>query len=67
MAAALEQTVVFIRRRLHVSRDEDGDDEGVDGDDSGHDDGYQGLYCISTDGAAGMTGKDDGSHLHDEV
>lgn len=40
---AREEGVVLAGRGCHVARNEDGDDEGVDGDDAGHDDGDERL------------------------
>ena len=38
-----EKRVVSVGRRPYVARDEDGDDEGIDGQDTRHDDGDQAL------------------------
>lgn len=40
---AREEAVAVAGRRVDFLRDEDGDDEAVDGDDTGHDDRDEGL------------------------
>ena len=41
---ALEQAVVLLRWRAHISGDQHGNDERVDGKNTRHDDGDQALY-----------------------
>lgn len=43
MQTPLVNAVRCLRRRLHISGNEDRNDEGVDGDDTGHDHRYERL------------------------